>query len=140
MGGADAGDEILFSKYNVAGEICSQQGQVLFVAQSYAHRQHGRKTYDIVTPEHALDLGKVCFVEVGAVAGRLQIDASNLDVQRVFLGSNDQVGAVGAQLATDLVADIGGDSDHRGGDAYAQHDGHPSKEFAPLLPTEGFVE
>ncbi len=140
MRGANSGNEILLSKYNVPGEIRPQQGHIPCSAKRDAGGQHGSKTHDVVAPEHAFDFGQVGFVQVSAVAGRLQVDAANLDVQRVFLGSDDQVGAVGAQLAADLVADIGGHGDHGGGHSHAQHDGNSGQQLAALLPPEGLIE
>ena len=140
MGSANSGDKILRSKYYVAGKIRTQQGHILCSAKRDAGRQHGSKAHDIVAPEHAFDFGQVGFVQVSAVAGRLQIDAADLDVQRVFLRGDDQVGAVGAQLAADLVADIGGHGDHGRRHAHAQHDGHSGQQLAALLPPEGLIE
>src|SRR5580704_16684360 len=108
--------------------------------QGYIDRQHGRKTHDVIAPEHAFDLGQVGFVEVTAIAGRLQVYATDIDVQRVFLRSDNQVGAVGAQFTADLVVNVGRDRDHRSRNADSEHDGYSGQEFAPLLPAERLIE
>jgi len=43
--------------------------------------------------------GQVRFVEKGAIAWRLQIDAADFHVQRVFLRRDNEVSAVTAELA-----------------------------------------
>ncbi len=134
MSGADASGEVLLSKSELPRKIRSQQCDLLLRGQGYIYRQHGRKTHDVVAPEHALDFGQVGLVEVSAIAGRLQVYATDIDVQRVFLRSDDQVGAVGAQFAADLVANVGRDRDHRSRNADSEHDGYAGQEFAPLLP------
>ena len=60
----------------------------------------------------------------------------------VYSGLGSQSGiavSLSAQLAADLVADIGGDGDHGGGYTHTEHDGYSSQQFSPLLPPEGFV-
>ena len=86
------------------------------------------------------DLGQVGFAEEGAVARRLQVHSADFDVERIFLRSDDQVGADGAQFAIDLVADVGGDGDHGRRHGHAQRDSGAGEQFAPLLPPEGFVD
>ncbi len=92
-----------------------------------------------MVPERPTNFRKVCFVEKRAVARRLQVDAANLHVQRVFLGSDEYVGANGAQLAVNLVTNVGGDRDHCRGHSHAQRDGHRSQQFPPLLAAKRFV-
>ena len=55
-------------------------------------------------------------------------------------GVTTQVRAVGAQFAVDLVADIGGDGDHRGGNGHAESDGDTGEQLAPRLAAERFVD
>ena len=71
----------------------------------------------------AFDFGQVRFAEKRAISRRLEIYPANFHVERIFLRSYDQVGANGAQFTVDLVADIGGDGDHRGGHTSP----HPSR-------------
>ena len=95
--------------------------------QRNVHRQHGRKASDVVMPEGTLDLRQVGFIEKGAIARRFQVDAANFHVQRVFLRSDEQVGADRAQLAINFVADVGGDSNHGRSHSHAQSDGCASQ-------------
>ena len=90
-------------------------------------------------PESAFDFRQVGFVQESAIARRLQVDAANFHVQRIFLRSYQKVCADGAQLAINLVANIGGDRNHRRSHGHAQRDGRARQQFAPLLPPERFV-
>src|SRR6202008_2554661 len=100
--------------------------------QCDVHRQHGREAQNVVSPKGALDLRKVGFAQEIAVAGWLQVYATNLDIDGVFLRSHQQVGAVAAQLAVDLVAYVGRDGDHRSGHGHAESNGDSGKQFAAL--------
>src|SRR5215831_10373464 len=91
-------------------------------------------------PERAADLGQVGFVKVSPVAGRFQIYSADLQVQRIFLRRDDQVRAISAQFAADLVANVGSDRDHGGRNAHSQSDRDASQQLAPFLPAEGFVD
>src|SRR2546427_625724 len=101
------------------------------------YRKHRRKPYDIVPPKHAFDLWKISFVEESTVAWRLQINAADLQVERVFLRSNEEVSAIGAHLPVDLVSDVGRNGDHCRSHSYTQHDGYPGQQFTSLLTPEG---
>ena len=79
---------------------------------------------DSVPPEHALDFRQIRFVQVGAIARRLQVDPADLNIQSVFLRGNDEIGAIPPQLAVDLVADVGGDGNHRRSYPDAQGNGN----------------
>ena len=84
--------------------------------------------------------GQVGFVEKRAVARRLQVDAAYFHIERVFLRSDDEIRAVAAQFAVDLVADVGGDGDHGGRDRYAQRDRNPREQLAARLAAKRFVD
>ncbi len=136
------GRELFFAKRNLLREVSAEQGEIfrLTVAlQRNVHRQHRRKSGDVVVPESALDFRQVGFVQESAIARRLQVDAANFHVQRIFLGSDQQVRADGAQFAINLVANIGGDRNHRRRHGHAKRDGRAGQQFAPLLAPEGFV-
>src|ERR1700722_19453419 len=90
-------------------------------------------------PESALDFRQVGLVEESPVAWRLQTNAANFNIQRVFLGSYQQVRTNGAQLAINLVANISGHRNHRRCHRNAKRDGCSGQQFAPLLATKGFV-
>src|SRR2546423_14516747 len=99
---AHAGIELLFAKDNSLRKISAEQSQILRLPAAphgYIHRQHRSKSGDVVVPECALDPRQVGFVQKSSVAGRLQVDAPNFYVERIFLRSNQKVGADGAQLA-----------------------------------------
>ena len=143
MGRSHAGSELFLAQRNLLGEVSAEQGEVFrftFALERDIHRQHGRKASNVVVPESSLDLGQVRFVQKSAVARRLQVDASHLHIQRVFLRSHEQVRADGAQLAIDLVADVGSHRNHRGGHGNTQGDGRAGQQFTPLLAAEGFVD
>jgi hypothetical protein len=91
-------------------------------------------------PENSFDLGQVGFAQECAVGWGLEIDSADFDVKGIFLRSDYQIGADGAQFAVDLVADIGGNTDHGRGDGHAKCDGRAGENLAPLLPPEGFVD
>ena len=91
-------------------------------------------------PERASNFRQVGFVEVSAVAWRLEIYAADLNVESIFLRSNQQIRAIGAQFAADLVADVGGDGDHGSGNAHAQGDRNAGQQLAAFLPPERFVD
>ena len=91
-------------------------------------------------PEGTANFGQVCFVEEGAVAGRLQIQSANFHVESVFLGRDQEICTVAAQLAIDLVADIGGDGDHGGGYGNTERDRDAGEKFAARLAAERFVD
>src|ERR1700722_14561322 len=132
--------ELFFAKRNLFREISAQQGKVFRLAvalQRDVHRQHRRKSRDVVVPEGALNLREISFVQECAIARRLQIDPANFHIQSIFLGSYYQVRADGPQFAIDLVADIGRDPNHGSGDCDAQSDGRASQQFTTLLATEG---
>src|SRR5580692_2549623 len=121
------------------GKISSEQADGLRgigISDADVHGQHRGKADDIISPEHPFNLRKIGFFEVSAVARWLEVYASDLNVERVFLGSHDQVRAVGPQFAADLVANVGGDCDHRRSDAHTQGDCNSHQQFAPLLPAE----
>ena len=83
---------------------------------------------------------QVGFVEVAAAAGRLEIDAADLDIDGVFLRSHEQVRAIAAQFAVDLVPDIGGHGNHRSRHRDAEGNGNPGEQLAPPLATERLIE
>src|SRR6266496_1370692 len=142
MRAANSSDELVFPVGQAFCKIGAQQCDVLEFASlcnADADRKHGRKPGDVVVPENSFDVGKSRFTQEGPIGGRLQVDSANLYVEGVFLWSDDQVGADGAKLTIDLVADVGGDSDHRRGNGDPQSDGGPGQRFAALLPAERFV-
>jgi len=106
----------------------------------YRDGQHGREADDVVVPEGSANFRQVGFVEKCAVAGRLQIHAANFHVERIFLRRDDEVSAIAAEFAIDLVADIGGDRDHGSRDRYPQRDRYAGEKFAPGLSAERFVD
>ncbi len=91
-----------------------------FASTRSIHGQHRREADNIVPPECSPDFGQVGFVEKVSVTRRLQIDTANLDIDRVFLRGDQQIGAVGAQLPADLVADVGRHRNHGGSHRYTQ--------------------
>src|SRR5262249_59070260 len=116
--GSYAGRELVLAECQLFREVGAHQGHVSGFAaacQRNVDGQHRREAKDVVPPERSFDLGKVGFVQKAAIAGRLQIDAANFDVQSVFLRRHEQVRSVGPEFTIDLVADIGGNGDHRGG-------------------------
>ncbi len=122
MSNAYAGDKLFFAESELLREICSEQSEILrisVITHADAYWQHGREAHDIVMPERASDLGQVGFIEISAVARRLEINPADLNIEGIFLWSHDQVRAIGAQFATDLVANVGRNGDHRGGHAHA---------------------
>ena len=90
-------------------------------------------------PEDAFNLGQFGFVEELTFARRLEVDATHFHVERVVLGSDQKVGAKGAQFAVYLVADVGGDGNHRRSHSHAQRNGRAGQEFAALLAAERFI-
>ena len=139
MGSADAGNELIFAKRQGLCKIRAEQGNFASGAvgrQGDTGGQHGRKSYDVVPPERAFDFGQVGFAEVVSIAGRPEIDAANLHIERVFLRRHQQVGTQAAQLAINLVANVGGDGNHGGRHSHAQHDGDCGQHLAPLLSPE----
>ena len=92
-----------------------------------------------MVPEGAANFREIRFVEKRSVARRLQVDAADFHVECVFLRSDDQVCAVAAQFAIDLVADISGDGDHGGGDRYAERDRNAREQLAARLAAKRFV-
>ena len=112
----------------------------MLAADFHGNRQHGRKADNIVVPESAVNFRQVGFVQKRAIARRLQVNAADFHIERVFLRRDDQIRAVAAQFAVDLVADVGGDGDHSRRDRNAQRDGNARQQFAPRLPAERFVD
>ena len=142
MSDAHAGNKIFFAEGESLRKISSEQGKILRIAPIHADtdRQHRSETHNVVSPEHSFDFGQVGFVEVSAVARRLEINPADLNIESIFLRSHDQVRAVGAQFAADLVANVGSHGDHGGGHAHAQSDRYASQQLAPFLPPERFVD
>ncbi len=135
--------EFFFSKGNFLREVSAEQGRIFRLPiplQRNIHGQHRRKPGDVVVPERPLDPGQVRFVQKSAVARRLQVDAADFHVERVFLRSHNQVCANRAQFAIDLVANVGGNPNHRSSHSNAQGDGRAGQQFASLLAPEGFVD
>src|SRR5580704_3466580 len=91
-------------------------------------------------PKRTSDSRQVGLVEVCAIAWRLEIHAIDLNVKSIFLRSYDQVRAIAAELAADLVANVGGDGDHGGGNTDAESDRDAGQQLAPFLPPERFVD
>ncbi len=122
-------------------EISSQQLDILLMTRGfefYAHRQQGRKTQNIISPERSFDFGEVCFAEKSSIAGRLEVDPADFHIQGVRLRSNDQVGAIAAQLAVDFVSDVSGHCNHGRRHRDPQRNGDSGEQFAALLPPKGF--
>ena len=143
MSDADTGNKLFFAEHEPLREVSSKQSETLrisVITHADAYREHGSEADNIVMPEGASDLGQVGFVKVGAVARGLEIHAADLNIQSIFLRSHDQVRAIGAQFAADLVADVGSNGDHRGGHAYAQGDCDAGQQLAAFLPAERFVD
>src|SRR5579872_4953833 len=143
MGDAHTGCKTFFAECKALGEIGSQKSEILrigVVTHADAHGQHRRKTDDIVMPERTSDLRQVGFVQVCAIAGWLQVYTADLNVERVFLRSDDQVRAVVPQFTTDLVADICRNGDHGGCHAHTQSDGNACQNLAAFLPAKRFVD
>src|SRR3954451_23867072 len=114
--------ELFRSKLKPLRKIRSEQGDLVslpLMLEGRIDRQHGREPGDVVVPEDTLDLRQVIFVKEGSVAGRLEIDSSDLDVERILLRSHHQIGANGSELTIDFVANVGGYGDHRRGHGYA---------------------
>ncbi len=139
MGSAYTRSVLFLAEGDLVRKICAQKGRRFCIDRSI-HGQHRREADNIVPPECSPDLWQVGFVKKVAITRRLQIDAANLNVDRVFLRCNQQIRAVGAQLPADLVADVGRHCDHRSGNRDTQGDSDSSQQFAPLLPPERFVE
>ena len=136
---AHACGERLSSVLKLLGEVSSQHGHILPLASMVHGRsdgQHGSESSDVVVPKNPFDLVQVGFVEECPITGRLQIHSANFHVERIFLRSHNQVGANGAEFAIDLVADVGSDRNHGGGNGDAQRNGGSRQEFAPLLSPE----
>ena len=91
-------------------------------------------------PECTPNLRQVSFVEVSAITRRLEVYAADLNIQRVFLRSNNQVRTVVAQFAADLVADISRNRDHCCRHAHTESDGNAGQNLATFLPPERFVD
>src|SRR5204863_3907636 len=64
---------------------------------------------------------------------------SDFHVQRIFLRGNYEVRTISAEFAVDLVADIGGYTNHGGGYTYAKCDSDAGQEFSPSLTPERFI-
>src|SRR6202034_3525502 len=139
---AHPGAELVCAKGERLGKISPQQRNLLTLTLPFkrnVERKHRREARNVVVPEDSFDFGQISFVQKGAVGRRLEVDASNFNIERVFLGGNHKVGAQGAKFAIDLVADVGGHTNHRRRDGYAQRNGRTCQQLAPLLPPEGFV-
>ncbi len=72
--------------------------------------------------------------------GGFRFYTADFHVERVFLRSDHQVGAVAAQFAVDLVADVGGHRDHGGGHRYTERDRDAREKFASRLTAKRFVD
>src|SRR5439155_20048956 len=97
---AHSGGEVFLAECQMLRKIGSQESGVLGLAVSfkrYINRQHRREARDVVVPERAFDLGQVGFIQEGAISGRLEVDAADFNVQRIFLQSDLQVSSDGAQ-------------------------------------------
>src|SRR3954464_6074640 len=124
-----AGREDLVSVRKLFSEVGSKQRcvQALAVAHdSGVYRQHGGESGDVVVPENTFDLGQVGFAEERTVSGRPEIHSADFDIERIFLGSDDEVGADRAELAVNLVTDVGSDRDHGCGNGHTERDGGSS--------------
>ncbi len=91
-------------------------------------------------PERAANFREIGLVEKCAVARRLQIDATDFHVQRIFLRSNHQIRAIAAQFAVNFVADVGSNGDHGGGHRYAQRNRDACEQLAARLVAKRFVD
>src|SRR5438270_8027 len=79
-----SGHEVLFPELNLLGKIGSEQGGIR-ASKVHANRQHRSEPHDVIAPKHAFDLRQIGFVEISAVAGRLQIHAAEFHVESIFL-------------------------------------------------------
>src|SRR5215831_15001305 len=116
MSDAYAGRELFLAERQPLGKISSQDWHTANGAQIRIDRKHWRESYDVVVPERAANLREIGLVKIRAVARRPKVDATDLEVQGVLLGSHDEVRAVGSQFPVDLVSDVRRDSDHGSGD------------------------
>src|SRR5262249_4801094 len=99
--GANAGDKFFLAMVDCLGEVGADQldlGIVVILAKIDLLGEKRRVAIDVVSPEYAFDLYQIGFRNKGALARRLQVDAANVHVKRVFNRRDDQVGAQGAQL------------------------------------------
>src|SRR5258708_81875 len=104
----------------------------------FSVREKWRKAKNVVSPENTLQLNQVGLQDKRAFAGRLQRYAAKIYVQRVFHGSQYQVGVAFAQFLVDLVTHIGGHGDHGRSNTHAQRDGQQGHAFAALLAAKRF--
>ena len=72
-----------------------------------------------------------------AFAQRAQVHAADFQRQSIGLGADDDVGAKGAQLARQLVADVHRHAQGSGGDADAQRQRRQGQQLPPPLAKEG---
>src|ERR1700692_4152382 len=99
--------EVLFAEVERLIEVGADERDIFRAAAAadfYGDGQHGREADDVVVPEGAANFREVRLVEERAVAGRLQVDATDFHVECVFLRSDDQISAIAAQFAVDFVA------------------------------------
>src|SRR5262245_34589759 len=126
MRASNTSRKFVFAGVELLGKVGSKQSYVLspgITLNRGIHRQHRRKSRDVVATENSLNFRQISFIQECAVGGRLDIHSANFNVKGIFLWGNDKVGADRPQLAADFVADIGGNRDHRRSDGYAESDG-----------------
>ena len=140
---AHPGRELLFAEGQLLGEISSEQGDVSPLA-AMLHATFtgsmGANPMMLLCQKVPLILGRSASLRKAPSVGGFRLTPPISTIQRVFLRSDDQVGADGAQFAIDLVADISRDRDHRRGHGYTQGDGGAGQQLAPLLPPKRFVD
>src|SRR5215468_521838 len=108
MCGAHARGELFFAEREFLREVSAKQSRVFGPGSGvdcHINRQHGREAENVVPPERSLNLGQIGFAQEAAIAGRLEVHTADLDIKRVLLWRYQQVGAIGPQLAIDLVPD-----------------------------------
>src|SRR3954468_22069278 len=139
----DAGGELVFAIAKLFIEVRADEFDVPSRgagSERHLRRQKRCKPADVIAPEDSLDLGEISLVEEGAFAGRLDVDAADVEVESIFLGNHGDVRAIAAKLLADLVPDIGGNRDGGSGDGDTEHDRQRRHQLAPALQSERLID
>jgi hypothetical protein len=92
-----------------------------------------------MAPEHPLDVGQKRFFEVSSGRRGPYFLIADANVERCFCWVHNDICAITAQFAIDLVTDINSHGNHGSSDCDSEGHGHSGQQLSSLLPPERLI-